>query len=610
VLYTACLSPEPYARGVPQIRIALAQVNPTVGALDANADLVARFAAHAAARGAHLVAFPEMVLTGYPVEDLALRGSFVDASRRTLDTLAGRLAADGLGNVAVVVGFLNRDDDDAHTTRLGRPKGSPQNAVAVLYQGLVVTTQAKHHLPNYGVFDEFRHFVPGDHLSIVRLHGIDVALAICEDLWQEGGPVAATRAANAGLLVVVNGSPYERNKDDIRLDLCLRRAAQARCVLAYVNMVGGQDELVFDGDSLVVGHDGAVLGRAPQFDDGCLTVDLDLPAASAVGPSVGGTADDESVGYPVRRTTLTTEPLPPYAPEPAGVAPRISDHGEVYAAVVTGLRDYVHKNGFRSVVFGLSGGIDSALVAAIACDAIGAENVYGVSMPSNYSSEHSKSDARDLADRTGLRFSTIPIAPMVQAFLDNFELTGIAEENLQARVRGMTLMGLSNQYGHLVLATGNKSELAVGYSTIYGDAVGGYAPLKDVPKTLVWELARWRNATAQERDETPPIPRGSIDKPPSAELRPGQLDADLLPDYTVLDDILDDYVEQDRSSADLVAAGFDPELVGRVIRMVDAAEYKRRQYPPGPKITARNFGRDRRVPITDAWKEPLPSEPR
>ncbi len=480
----------------------------------------------------------------------------------------------------------------------------------MLFGGRVVTTQAKYHLPNYGVFDEFRHFVPGDHLSVVRLHGIDVALAICEDLWQEGGPVAATRAAGAGLLVVVNGSPYERNKDDVRLDLCRRRAAQAGCVLAYVNMVGGQDELVFDGDSLVVSADGAVIGRAPQFEDGCLTVDLDLPDAKPGGPAVGDTTQVEAAGYPVRRTVVSSEPLPPYVPEPSGVAPRISDHGEVYAAVVTGLRDYVHKNGFRSVVLGLSGGIDSALAAVIACDAIGAKNVHAVSMPSSYSSEHSKSDARDLAERTGLQFSTISIAAMVRAFLDNIELTGVAEENLQARVRGTTLMGLSNQHGHLVLATGNKSELAVGYSTIYGDAVGGYAPLKDVPKTLVWELARWRNATAQERGETPPIPQGSIDKPPSAELRPGQLDADSLPDYAVLDDILDDYVEQDRSSADLVAAGFDLELVGRVIRMVDAAEYKRRQYPPGPKITARNFGRDRRVPITDAWREPLPPEVR
>ncbi|MGH8775107.1 MAG: NAD+ synthase [Jiangellaceae bacterium] len=590
---------------MPQIRLALAQVNPTVGALDANAALVVQFAAHAAGQGAHLVAFPEMVLTGYPVEDLALRRSFGEASRRTVDELAGRLAAEGMGGVAVVVGYLDRDDDAAHTERLGRPRGAPQNAVAVLHGGRVMATQAKHHLPNYGVFDEFRHFVPGDHLSVVRLHGVDVALAICEDLWQEGGPVAATRAAGAGLLLVVNASPYERNKDDVRLDLCRRRAAQAGCTLAYVAMVGGQDELVFDGDSIVVGQDGDVLGRAPQFEDGCLVVDLELPAATAPAGGPGETTHADA-GYPVRRTVLSAEPLPAFEPQPAGVAPRIAEQAEVYAAVVTGLRDYVRKNGFRSVVLGLSGGIDSALVAVVACDAIGAENVYGVSMPSRYSSEHSRSDARDLAERTGLMYSSIPIAPMVTAFLDNLELTGLAEENLQARVRGTTLMGLSNEHGHLVLATGNKSELAVGYSTIYGDAVGGYAPLKDVPKTLVWELARWRNAAAEVRGEHLPIPQGSIDKAPSAELRPGQLDADSLPDYAVLDDVLDDYVEQDRGSAELVAAGFDAELVREVVRMVDRAEYKRRQYPPGPKITARNFGRDRRVPITSAWVEPAP----
>jgi len=594
---------------VPQIRLALAQVNPTVGALEANADLVVRYANHAAERGAHLVAFPEMVLTGYPVEDLALRRSFVDASRRALDALAGRLVAEGLGDVAVVVGYLDRDDDIAHTERLGRPKGAPQDAVALLHGGRVVTTQAKHHLPNYGVFDEFRYFVPGDHLSVVRLHGVDVALAVCEDIWQEGGPVAATHAAGAGLLLVVNASPYERNKDDVRLDLCRRRAAQAGCTLAYVAMVGGQDELVFDGDSVVVGVDGEVLGRAPQFEDGCLVIDLDLPAATAPAAAPGETTHAEAAGYPVRRTVLSAEPLPAYDPQPAGVAARIAEHAEVYAAVVTGLRDYVRKNGFRSVVLGLSGGIDSALAAVVACDAIGAANVYGVSMPSSYSSEHSTADARDLAERTGLRYSTVPIAPMVAAFLDNIELTGLAEENLQARVRGMTLMGLSNQHGHLVLATGNKSELAVGYSTIYGDAVGGYAPLKDVPKTLVWELARWRNAAAQDQGETPPIPQASIDKPPSAELRPGQLDADSLPDYALLDDVLDDYVEQDRGSAELVAAGFDPELVREVVRMVDRAEYKRRQYPPGPKITSRNFGRDRRVPITSGWREPSPPKP-
>jgi NAD+ synthase (glutamine-hydrolysing) len=591
---------------VAQLRIALAQVNPTVGAIDANAELVVHFAKHAAGRGAHLVAFPEMVLTGYPVEDLALRESFVAASRQALLALARGLAAEDLGDTVVVVGYLDRDEDSAHTQRLGRPRGAPQNTLAVLHGGRVLLTQAKHHLPNYGVFDEFRHFVQGDHLSVLRLHGVDIAFAICEDLWQEGGPVATTRAAGAGLLVVINASPYELNKDDVRLDLVQRRAAQAGCPLAYVALVGGQDELVFDGDSLVVAPAGTVLGRAPQFEDGCLVVDLNLPTATAPAPRPGETADEMVNGYLVRRHVLSTAPVEPYEAQSAGIAHRISDEAEVYAALVTGLRDYVRKNGFRSITLGLSGGIDSALTAVIACDALGAENVYALSMPSVYSTEHSRSDAAELAERTGLNFSTVPIAPMMTAFLDNVELTGVAEENLQARIRGMLLMGMSNQYGHLVLATGNKSELAVGYSTMYGDAVGGYAPLKDVPKTMVWELARWRNAIADKRDETPPIPVSSIEKPPSAELKPGQLDTDSLPDYAVLDPLLDLYVTQDRGSSDIVAAGFDPELVQRVIRMVDHAEFKRRQYPPGPKVTERNFGRGRRVPITSGWREPLP----
>ena len=589
-----------------QLRIALAQVNATVGAIDANLDLVMEYAAHAAGRGAHLVAFPELVLSGYPVEDLALRKSFVAASRQALTTLAGRLLDQGLGETAVVVGYLDRDDDIAHTNKLGRPKGAPQNALAVLHRGRVVATQAKHHLPNYGVFDEFRHFVPGEHLAVVRIHGVDVAFAICEDLWQEGGPVATARAAEAGLLVVINASPYELNKDDVRLDLCRRRAAQAGCALAYVAMVGGQDELVYDGDSIVVAADGTVLCRAPQFEDGTLVVDLDVPAATADVPPNGEPAEEHLDGYLVRRHIISTAEVPPYQPQSAGIAPRVSDHAEVYAALVTGLRDYVHKNGFKTVTFGLSGGIDSALTATIAVDALGAENVHAVSMPSVYSSDHSRSDAADLAERTGLNFTTVPIRPMVTAFLDNVELTGLAEENLQARIRGMLLMGLSNQHGHLVLATGNKSELAVGYSTIYGDAVGGYAPIKDVPKTLVWDLARWRNTVAEKRGETPPIPANSIEKPPSAELRPDQQDSDSLPDYDLLDPILDMYVEQDRGAADIVTAGFDAELVQKIIRMVDAAEYKRRQYPPGPKVTERNFGRDRRVPITSGWREPLP----
>lgn len=587
---------------MPQLRLALAQVNPTVGDVAGNADLVVAWTRHAAEQGAHLVAFPEMVLTGYPVEDLALRPSFVAASRAALHDLARRLQAEGLGEQVVVVGFL--DQAEHEVARLGRPAGLPQNAAAFLHRGQVVARYAKHHLPNYGVFDEFRYFVPGNTLPVVRVHGVDVALVICEDLWQDGGPVAVVRESGAGLLLVVNASPYERNKDDVRLDLVRRRSAEAGCPLAYVNMVGAQDELVFDGDSVVVEASGRVVARAPQFEEGCMLVDLNLDRAAApvdAPPSRLVASDGASVQ--IERFVISEEPVPAYQPLTPGIAQRLEDEAEVYAACVTGLRDYVHKNGFRSVVLGLSGGIDSALVAAIAVDALGADAVHGVSLPSAYSSEHSKGDAADLAERTGLHFSTVPIGPMVQAFLDNVGLTGLAEENVQARVRGTTLMGLSNQHGHLVLATGNKSELAVGYSTLYGDAVGGYAPIKDVPKTLVWQLARWRNEVAQVRGEVPPIPESSITKPPSAELRPGQLDTDSLPDYELLDDVLDDYVEQDRGSAELVAAGFDPALVERILRMVDAAEYKRRQYPPGPKISLKAFGRDRRLPITNRWRE-------
>ena len=583
---------------MPQLRLALAQVNPTVGDLAGNADLVVQWSRHAAERRAHLVEFPEMMLTGYPVEDLALRRSFVDASRAALEALAERLEAEGLGHLIVVIGFLDRAEDAQDLERVGRPKGSPQNAAAVLHQGAVVARAAKHHLPNYGVFDEYRYFVPGHTLDVVRIHGIDVALTICEDIWQDGGPVAATGAVGASLLLVINGSPYERAKEDTRLDLSCRRAAEAGATLAYVNMVGGQDELVFDGGSIVVAPDGEVIARAPQFEEGCLIVDLDLPAKTDTGVAQHG-------DIVIERAVISEDPIEPYDAVRASIAPPLDDAAVTYAALVTGLRDYIRKNGFTSVVLGLSGGIDSALCAVIAADALGAEHVHAVSMPSAYSSEHSKDDAAELARRTGLHYRVIPIAPMVQAFLDNVELTGIAEENLQARVRGMTLMGISNQEGHLVLATGNKTELAVGYSTIYGDAVGGFAPIKDVPKTLVWELSRWRNAVAERRGEVAPIPQSSIDKPPSAELRPGQLDTDSLPDYRLLDDVLDDYVELDRGSAELVAAGFDPALVERVLRMVDRAEYKRRQYPPGPKISIRNFGRDRRLPITSAWREPV-----
>jgi NAD+ synthase (glutamine-hydrolysing) len=575
---------------VTQLRLALAQVDPTVGDLAGNAQLVVQRMHEAAAAGAHLVAFPEMMLTGYPVEDLALRPAFQRASRDAIVELAQRLAAEGLGELPCVVGFLDSrtSTGSGEPDRLGRPHGEPRNAAAVLHRGAVAATYAKHHLPNYGVFDEARYFVPGRSGCVVRVRGVDVALAICEDLWQDGGPVAEVRAAAAGLLLVINGSPYERNKDDVRRELCARRAAEAGCSLAYVNLVGGQDELVFDGDSLVVGSDGEVLARAAQFQPELLVVDLQLPQ------SRGG----EGV------VVLSADPVPAYEATAGTVADRLDDDAEVYGALVLGLRDYVRKNGFSSVILGLSGGIDSALVAAIAVDALGPGHVYGVSLPSVYSSGHSRDDAADLARRTGLHLRTVPIAPIVQAYLAAVPVDGLAKENLQARVRGTTLMAISNQEGHLVLATGNKSELAVGYSTIYGDAVGGYAPIKDVPKTAVWALARWRNRQAEQAGGTAPIPPNSIDKPPSAELRPGQLDTDSLPDYVVLDSVLDAYVEHDQGAAQLVAGGHDPALVERVLTLTDRAEYKRRQYPPGPKISARNFGRDRRLPITSRWREP------
>ncbi len=593
-----------------QLRIGLAQVNATVGDLAGNSDKVIEWTMRAAEQGARIVVFPEMALTGYPVEDLALRKSFVDASIEAVHQLAAGLAAEGLDGVAVVVGYLDRRP--AAQARVGVPAGSLLDAAAVLHGGEVAITSAKHHLPNYGVFDEYRYFVPGDTLPVVRLaaeggESVDVAVAICEDLWQDGGPVAVTRTAGAGLLVVPNASPYERNKDDIRLELCQRRAREAGTVLAYANMVGGQDELVFDGDSIIVSPEGDLLARGPQFEEALVLADVTVAAADPGLPAGRQRAN------PGDGTTMTIERIelaPLAAPEPDAplgapmIWPRLSDLAEIYGALQLGVRDYVRKNGFSSVVQGLSGGIDSALVATIAADALGPDRVHVVLNPSPYSSEHSVADAEDLARRQGIHARTIPIKPMMDGFGTSLDLHGLAAENLQARIRGVIWMALSNSEGHLVLACGNKSELATGYSTLYGDAVGGFAPIKDVPKTLVWQLARWRNEQAAGRGQTPPIPENSITKPPSAELAPGQLDTDSLPDYHDLDTLLDDYVEKDMGSAELVAAGHDPALVERVIQLVDRAEYKRRQYPPGPKISAKNFGRDRRLPITSRWREP------
>ncbi|WP_163506976.1 NAD+ synthase [Fodinicola acaciae] len=583
------------------LRLAMAQIDPVVGDIPGNADLILAAAREARGAGAAIVAVGEMALTGYPAEDLLYRDSFAAASQAELERLAERLDQEGLGSLIVVTGYydldgpLTRGPDDG-------AGGGPRNAAALLHGGKVITRYFKHYLPNYGVFDEDRYFNPGDRLPVVRLGladgEVDVAIVICEDMWATGGPVTAAAEAGVNLVLSINASPYEQTKSDERLELCQRRAREARAPLAYVNIVGGQDELVFDGDSVVVDADGTVLARATQFAPEMLVADVE------VGTSFSD-RDGVLAGMTVERLRLDVPDLPAVTePAPARIAERLSADGEVWSALVLGLRDYVRKNGFRSVVLGLSGGIDSSVVAAIAADAIGADNVVGVSMPSKYSSDHSQSDAADLAERIGLDYRVVPIANFVEAINSELGFSGLAEENLQARIRGaIILMGLSNSAGHLVLTTGNKSELAVGYSTLYGDSCGGFNPIKDVLKTAVWRIARWRNAEAERRGETPPIPESAITKPPSAELRPGQVDEDSLPPYEQLDAILAGYVDGDMSRRDLLAAGHDPTVVDRVVRMVDLAEYKRRQSAPGPKITGKAFGRDRRLPITNGWRE-------
>lgn len=550
------------------LRVALAQVNPTVGDLEANAALVQRKTQEAADDGAHLVAFGEMVLAGYPIEDLAVRASFRRAVTQRTDRLAADLAEAGLGHVVVVAGSLGTAAD-----------GRPTNTAVVLHGGQVQQVYTKHHLPNYGVFDEFRIFAPGDDPVLIQVQGRQVGLAICEDIWADGGTVGDLVDDDLDLLLVLNGSPYERGKSHLRTRLARQRANELGSALAYVNLFGGQDDLVFDGGSFVLDADGELIDSAPTFREHTLTVDLGSPGQAWTD-----------------RTTL---------------APAEDDVTQMYDAVVLGLRDYARKNGFTSVVLGLSGGIDSALVAAIAADALGPENVVGISMPSKYSSQHSRNDAADLAKRIGMRPENYRVQP-IEAMFDAFQaelggLDGLALENLQARIRGMLLMAFSNSEGHLVLATGNKSELAVGYSTIYGDAVGGFAPLKDVSKTRVWELSWHRNARARDAGQVEPIPENSITKPPSAELRPDQRDDQSLPDYDTLDPVLDAYVEYALGRTELLEAGFDAEVVDLVLRLVDRSEWKRRQYPLGPKVTSLAFGRDRRLPVTSAFREHRPT---
>ncbi len=572
------------------LRVALAQIDTTVGDMPANTAKIIDWIGRARAAGADIVAFPELAVTGYPPEDLVLRRSFIEDNLAALDDVVR--ATKG---ITVVVGFVDANDDI-------------YNAAAIISDGRLVHRYHKQYLPNYGVFDEDRYFQRGYESPVFVIAGVDVGINICEDIWYTEGPTRDQAHAGADVIININASPYHRSKGAFREGMISTRANDNAVVLCYVNAVGGQDELVFDGHSVVFDETGKLVARASQFREEMLVYDVDVEGVmqtrlhdprhrkERLAMHQAGTRKKIAVS---ERPYI--EEKPPLSP---AIAPMLDPVAEVWEALVVGVRDYIGKTGFATVLIGLSGGVDSSLVAAVAVDALGADHVIGVSMPSRFSSEGSKTDAHALAERLGIRCMTVPIEGAFAASLDMLKDAfadtefGVAEENLQARIRGNILMSLSNKFGWLVLTTGNKSEIATGYSTLYGDMAGGFAVIKDVPKTLVYELAHYRNRVAG----TELIPRAVIEKPPSAELRPDQLDSDSLPPYDVLDPILQAYVEEDRSVGEIVAAGFDEELVQRVVKMVDRNEYKRRQAAPGIKITPRAFGRDRRLPIAHRYR--------
>ena len=576
-----------YARDVGRLRVALCQLDVVVGDLDGNVAKVLTTLAEAEGAGADLAVFPELVITGYPPEDLLVNPAFVEGNLEAVQTIAAKSA-----RCAAVVGFV---DDD----------GDLYNAAAVCAGGKVHGVWHKELLPNYGVFDEQRWFRPGassgseDDLYLVN--GVRMGVVVCEDAWSPTGPVARLGAGGAELIVVLNGSPYRAGVLTERRRMLATRAADASAVLAYVNLVGGQDELVFDGGSMIFDHDGTLLASAPQFEEAVLLVDLEIrPAYRKRILDPRGRPDTPPL--PERLVTPIRPEEPSVALAPA-MAPELGEAEAVYKALVLATRDYVEKNRFSDVLVALSGGIDSSLVATVAVDAIGPARVHGILLPSRYSSEGSVADALALAGNLRIDTRTIEIEPAHAAMLTMLEpemagaSAGLVEENLQARVRGTVVMAMSNAFGWLVLTTGNKSEMAVGYATLYGDMNGGFAVIKDVPKTLVYELCRYRNTTRS----VAVIPQSILDKPPSAELRPGQRDDDSLPPYEILDPILQGYVELDRTPAELVGEGYDPEVVEKVVSLVDRAEYKRRQTAPGPRVTSRGFGKDRRMPITNRF---------
>jgi NAD+ synthase (glutamine-hydrolysing) len=568
-------------------------MNPTVGDLEGNARKVIHYVQEARRLGADVVAFPELAIPGYPPEDLVLRLSFVrDNVRALLDVVSA------CRGITAVVGFIDQPsargelDDDVY------------NAAAIIHDGRLAGVYHKQRLPNYGVFDEVRYFQAGKECPVFTLGPVGIGVNICEDIWYPGDPTRTQALAGAQVIININGSPYHMGKRYVREQMIATRASDYAVALCYVNMVGGQDELVFDGGSMVVDAQGHLLARASLFEEELLVCDIDV-----------GDVMRLRLRDPRRRMERwqyqATAPVIPLAPAPAGqprppltprIAPPLALEEEVYKALVVGTRDYVRKTGFQDVLVAMSGGIDSSLVTCIAVDALGPQHVMGISMPSRYSSEASVADARQLAQNLGIRFPILPIEPAHQAYPDMLAepfagtLPGVAEENIQARIRGNIVMALSNKFGALVLTCGNKSEMATGYATLYGDMAGGFAVIKDVPKTLVYRLARYRNSIS------PVIPENVFLKPPSAELRPGQTDQDTLPPYEVLDPILQAYVEEEKSPQEIMAMGFEPEIVAKVIHMVDRNEYKRRQAPPGVKITPRAFGRDWRLPIANRYR--------
>ena len=582
------------------LRVALAQINVTVGDLEGNTQKILTYMQQAHAAGSHIVCIPELALTGYPPEDLLLKPGFVAAQLRKLDELIS--ASRDLPGLTSVIGFVDRDHDI-------------YNAAAIIQEGKLYGTYHKHYLPNYGVFDENRYFQAGRKAPIFLINGVHVGINICEDVWYPSGPMTLQAHAGAEVIVNINGSPYYAGKGIFREEMLATRAADNGVIVVYLNMVGGQDELVFDGDSMVFNEQGALIARAREFAEEMLIVDLDtasvfrsrlhdprrrqerLQEDSNVVPIIK-ISDERS------HESLLEPPIHPLG-APQRIELKMEPLEEIYAALVLGTRDYVHKTGFKKALIGLSGGIDSSLTASIAVDALGAENILGISMPSGYSSESSKTDAQELAENLGIEFLTIPIEETFRTSLKMLKPAfgesdpGLAGENLQARIRGNILMSISNKFGAIVLTTGNKSEMATGYCTLYGDMAGGFAVLKDVLKTLVFELSVYRNTLG----EKPVIPETVIEKPPSAELRPEQKDTDSLPPYKILDPILKAYAEDDRSFEEILAMGFESKTVERVMRLVDLSEYKRRQAPPGVKITTRAFGRDRRLPITNRYRD-------